>query len=448
MDFRSDDLYTCEHPRLMWRASLPLSGFRVPRKTWISYGDHDTGEVMYKPKKSYTYAVSKSVPIIVRCGKCERCRKQQNDEWASRMMMEQIAHGTSVVPFFVTLSFDSRFNNDLNVDDKTRIYRDFIVPFKKRLRSYGADFRFYCVSELGEIGGRFHFHIVIWLKLDDDIVARSSEFCRKYAPAYCDYFESCRLFVKGSNNQYRLQTDLECYVQYLVQRAWSDNTQRYACAPVIKIHLKHGKRVKSVEYPNQFGWVSCSQAEGFGAFKYITSYSVKCIHDGVTTYHRQSPGLGSKYVEDNIRGSRDMLESGKSIPDYWTYSQTPFILPRFFVRKFMPIHHRIKRMWDYYSSIPMWQFYRLMPRVATLDNWSVFANSLPPQFYMAKPAKSDLPLEQRVWLQTLDQVNDILISKRAKKVDVHRLYKRNLKNALCTTLKKTDVSTSEQLTLF
>ena len=447
MDFRSETLYRCTNPRLMWRASLPLSGMRVPVRKWISYPDTETGEICWKDVKRFAPAKSVIAPLVVRCGKCEHCRKQQNDEWASRMIMEQISH-PDVVPFFVTLSFDPRFDDDLKALDKTIIYREFVVPFKKRLRSYGFDFRFYCVSELGEIGKRFHFHLIIWLKLDDDIVASSAMFCDKYAPLSSDYFETCRLFVKGSNKKYRLQTDLECYVQYLIQRAWSDNVQRFACAPVIKIHYKHGQRVKSVEYPNQLGWVSCSQAEGFGSYKYITSYALKCIHDGVTTYHRQSPGIGSKYVEDNIRGSLDMLESGKSIPDYWTYGQTPFLLPRFFIRKFMPVHHRLRRFWDYYASLPFWSFIQLLPRVATLDNWSTFVESIPPQSYMIKPGKSDLSLPERVWLETLDQVNDIILSRRAKKVDVHRLYNKNLSRALCIQSKKTDESTSEQLTLF
>lgn len=421
---------------------------RLPVLKYRRYFCTDTGESLYTPYTDFVPASSKCVPLVVRCGKCENCRKYQNDEWASRMMMEGISHRDSV-PFFITLSFKPKYNDALSVADKTSVYRDFVVPFKKRLRSYGQKFRFYCVSELGEVGKRFHFHLVLWLDVDDDLVHRSIDFVNKYASPGSDYFESCRLFVRGSDKKYRLQTDLECYVQYLVQRAWSDNSQRYACAPVIKIHYKDGKRVKSVEYPNQIGWVSCSQAESFGSYKYITSYSVKCIHDGVTTYHRQSPGLGSKYVEDNILGSRDMLESGNSIPDCWTYGNTPFLLPRFFIRKFMPVHKRIRRMWDYYNSLPIWEFMNLLPRVATLDNWNVYLELTPPQFYMPKKeCNNQMSLADRVWLETLDQANDMLLSRRAKKVDVHRLYKRNFKKALCTQSKKTEESTSEQLTLF
>lgn len=447
MNFRSESLYNCENPRLMWRVSLPLTGMRIPKRKFERIFCKDTGEALYTDRVDYVPALSRSVPLIVRCGKCEHCRKYQNDEWASRMIMESISHKGSM-PFFITLSFDTRFDSDLSVSDKTSVYRNYIIPFKKRLRSYGVCFRYYCVSELGEVGKRFHFHLVTWVDLDNGLVDSATKFAQKYAPLSSDYFESCRLFVKGADGKYRLQTDLECYVQYLVQRAWSENTQRYACAPVIKIHHKDGRRVKSVEYPNQIGWVSCSQSESFGACYYITSYSVKCLHDGVVTYHRQSPGLGSSYVEQNIRGSLDMLESGKSIPDCWTYSETPFLLPRFFIRKFMPVHHRIRRMWSYLSSLNIWDYLSLVPKIMTIDNWKVYQDLTPPQFYMPKKDINDISLADRIWLETLDQANDLILSRRAKKVDVHKLFHKNLKNALCTQSKETESNTFDLLTLF
>ena len=449
MDFRSKSVYECKHPVLLRRVSVPYTDRKVesirPRKRV----DHSTGEVVYKHIRESVNLDNKDIPLIVRCGKCENCRKYQNDEWSHRMIMELI--GTSAKAFFITLSFSDKYYKRVSSVEKTQVYRDFVVPFKKRLRAYGVEFRFFCVSELGEQKGRFHFHMVLFVSDScyRDLVFVADDFCKEYAPLSADYFQSARLYVKGSNKQYRLQNNVEVYLQYLIQRAWSDNEQRYECPPRIHIHKKDGKRVKSVDYPNQYGFVSCSQCETFGAMKYITSYSTKCLHDGISTYHRQSPALGKKYVVKNIRGSKDMLESGQSYADYWTYGSVPVQMPRYFIRKFMPDQKRYDRFWEYYKTIPENAFAVLVPK--RLDSWDTTSFVLAQQVKMLKKPIEHLSNRDMAWLDTLEYVNDQLLSGVRKKftnLQIYHIYQTKLKERLCTQSTKTVPCTSKQLTLF
>lgn len=449
MDFRSKSIYECENPVLLRSVSVPFSDRKtIGLRTRICV-DRSTGELGREFFSDAINLDNRNVPLIVRCGKCDHCRKYQNDEWSTRMIMEQI--GSESVCFFVTLSFGEKYYAEVSSVEKTQVYRDFVVPFKKRLRSYGLKFRFFCVSELGEEFGRFHFHLLLFVEKSELVTLRilAKGYCDKYAALSLPYKESIRLYVKSAKGDYRLQTDMEVYVQNLIQRAWSDNKQRYDNCPDIHFTVnKNGQTVKSVSYPNQFGWVSCSQCETFGAVKYVTSYTQKCIHDGVTTYHRQSPALGKCYVDNNIRGSKTMLESGESREDFWTFGTIPSVLPRYFIRKFMPEQKRYNRFWKYYDSIPKTEFAALLPK--RIDSWDSSSFQLAAQIRMLEKF-DDLAPKDFAWLETLEYVNDQLLSGYAKKftnVQIQRIYKSKLKKLCTTTSKKTVPSTSEPLTLF
>lgn len=449
MDFRSKSVYECEHPVLLRSVSVPFTDRKTIGLRTRILVDRSTGEIGRELYRDAINLDNRNIPLIVRCGKCDHCRKYQNDEWSTRMIMEQI--GSESICFFVTLSFGKRYYKQVSSVEKTQVYRDFVVPFKKRLRSYGLSFRFFCVSELGEEFGRFHFHLLLFVEKSELVTLRplAKGYCDKYASLSLRYDDSIRLYVKGAKGDYRMQTDLEVYVQNLIQRAWSDNKQRYNNCPDIHFTVnKKGQRVKSVSYPNQFGWVSCAQCESFGAVKYVTSYTQKCLHDGVTTYHRQSPALGKCYVDKNIRGSKTMLESGQSNEDFWTFGEIPSVLPRYFIRKFMPEQKRYDRFWKYYNSIPKTEFAALLPK--QIDSWDSSSFQLAAQIRMLEKIE-DLTPKDFAWLETLEYVNDQLLSGNAKKFtnnQIQRIYKSKLKKLCTTTSKKTVPSTSEPLTLF
>lgn len=469
MDFRSKSVYECEHPLLLRSVSVPFStrtedSYRFRKRVDKSTGEiakvqefferhpyiDEMGRKRYKEVRVQKHIDNFNIPLIVRCGKCDHCRKYQNDEWATRMIMEQI--GSDSICFFVTLSFGQSCYDKVASVDKTQVYRQFVVPFKKRLRSYGLSFRFFCVSELGEQFGRFHFHILLFVRKNELVTLGplAKGYCNEYASLSLPYEKSIRLYVKSGNGYYRLQTDLEVYVQNLIQRAWSENTQRYNVCPDIHFTVnKNGNKVKSVSYPNQIGWVSCTQCESFGAVKYVTSYTQKCLHDGVTTYHRQSPALGKCYVDKDIKGSKTMLESGQSRADTWTFGTIPTVLPRYFVRKFMPEQKRYDRFWEYFKSIPKTDFAALLPK--QIDSWDVTQFVLAEQIKMLQKPLEEFGVKDSAWLDTLEYINDQLLSGHAKKFtnsQIQRIYKSKLKQLCSTTSKKTVLSTSEPPTLF
>lgn len=430
MDFRSSSLYQCESPVLLHRVCIPYTDRRTdvfrPRKTV----DYRTGEIVYKHIRQSVNLDNLSVPLVVRCGRCEHCRKYQNDEWATRMIMEQIGSECSV--FFVTLSFADSHYKKIACVEKTQVYREYVVPFKKRLRSYGVKFRFFCVSELGEQYGRFHFHILLFVDKLVFVSLRESarDFCNLYASRSLSYDDSLRLYVKGSDGRYRLQTDIEVYLQILIMRAWSDAKQRYNVPPCIHYTVKKGRYVKSISYPDQIGWVSLSQCESFGAMRYITSYATKCQHDGVTTYHRQSPALGKCYVDNNIRGSKDMLESGDSRADYWTYGSLPTLLPRYFIRKFMPEQKRYDRFWQYYKSIPLKSMTDMV--VKSIDSWDMSSFTVDNLKHVMDVPQMKFTLERLAWLDTIKYVNDEMMKGRKgfTSSQINNIYQKNLSYAL------------------
>lgn len=447
MDFRSSSLYQCESPVLLRRVSIPYTDRRTESLRFRKKVDYSTGEIVYKHIRESFNFDNRGVPLVVRCGRCEHCRKYQNDEWATRMIMEQIGSSASV--FFVTLTFSDCFFSKVASVEKTQVYRDYVVPFKKRLRSYGVNFRFYCVSELGENYGRFHFHLLLFIAKENiaAISALAKGFCDNYASLSLPYDESLRLFVKGSDKRFRLQTDIEVYLQCLVMRAWTDCKQRYDVPPEIHFTYKNGKRIKSVSYPYQIGWVTLSQCESFGAMRYITSYATKCIHDGVTTYHRQSPALGRSYVDKDIRGSKTMLESGESRADYWTYGNLPILLPRYFIRKFMPEQKRYNRFWQYYNSIPLHKMTDLLPK--TFDAWDSSSFLLAFQTRLFSIPERKWSLSDLAWLDTLEFVDDEMKKgrKRFTFSQINKIYQKNLNYALHYRKKRTSLCSDGRCSL-
>ena len=144
-----------------------------------------------------------------------------------------------------------------------------------------------------------------------------------------------------------------------------------------------------------------------------------------------------------------MLESGQSREDTWTFGTIPTVLPRYFVRKFMPEQKRYDRFWEYYNTIPKTDFAALLPK--QIDSWDVSSFVLAQQIKLLEKPLESLTQKDFAWLETLEYVNDQLLGGYAKKFthnQIQKIYNSKLKKLCTTTSKKTVQSTSEQMTLF
>lgn len=97
--------------------------------------------------------------LIVPCGKCAECRKEQSREWAFRICDEASLY---VYNCFVTLTYAE--------NPQSVIKRD-IQLFMKRLRKHiePQKVRYYCAGEYGDLRGRPHYHIILFGWKPDDL---------------------------------------------------------------------------------------------------------------------------------------------------------------------------------------------------------------------------------------------------------------------------------------
>jgi hypothetical protein len=91
------------------------------------------------------------------CGKCEQCRRQKQQQWKLRLLLESIEHEYNT---FVTWTY-----NDIHV--KEEVSKHHVQTLIKRLRKLwykktGKHFRHYTVAEYGSRGGRAHYHSIIF----------------------------------------------------------------------------------------------------------------------------------------------------------------------------------------------------------------------------------------------------------------------------------------------
>lgn len=87
-----------------------------------------------------------------RCRKCSRCLKRRQWEWYWRAMVESWRFDRSI---FLTVTF-RKATNDVEG------YKE-VQKFIKRVRKEhaGSSLKYLCSSELGERGGRQHFHLLV-----------------------------------------------------------------------------------------------------------------------------------------------------------------------------------------------------------------------------------------------------------------------------------------------
>jgi hypothetical protein len=123
---------------------------------------------------------------VHRCGQCMPCRITRRQEWTLRNILESKCHKYNT---FVTLTFDEIW---VPPDGKCRKAQ--FQKFLKRLRkNSGKKFRYFGIGELGDIGGRPHYHILLfgYPAFFDEEIRASWQFghvdVRELTPSGCAY---------------------------------------------------------------------------------------------------------------------------------------------------------------------------------------------------------------------------------------------------------------------
>ena len=97
---------------------------------------------------------------LVPCGKCGACISNRVNDWKFRLRVQQ-----EVSPsFFVTLTYDDEHLPPYGVD------KEEVQRFFKRLRHVLPPFKYYLISEYGPHTFRPHYHFIIYLDSDWDMV--------------------------------------------------------------------------------------------------------------------------------------------------------------------------------------------------------------------------------------------------------------------------------------
>lgn len=102
-------------------------------------------------------------PVSVPCGKCIPCLVIKRQEWCFRLEQEfKYSHGA----LFVTLTYDQKHYPSRGSLDKRHVQL-----FLKRLRKRDGTnrIRYYCVGEYGSVGGRPHYHLLLFGGSESDI---------------------------------------------------------------------------------------------------------------------------------------------------------------------------------------------------------------------------------------------------------------------------------------
>ena len=308
------------------------------------------------------YENYRKTPVVVRCGKCPSCRKLQNDTWYCRLYHQYLSEPDSKL-VFITLTFNEeeykyieQYLKDIPIDqwhkdDYTPVFRYYIRPLIKRLRAKrgeNLEFSYYCVSERGEQYGRFHFHLCLFWRNHSLFSHVASEWNAKHPYS--------KHYVKTKRGL-RLQTDLESYLQHVIERQFS--SERFSSLEERYIFERHGKS-RRITSKGSYGNVTLFIADGVGMLKYVTNYMTKCQHDGYDTYHRQSRGLGKKYASEHLAP----LLYDDNLPFCYVGSSGGHLLtcptPRTYFRWFGDKQKQIDRFWSV-NSMLVEQYLRSFP---------------------------------------------------------------------------------------
>ena len=94
-NYLNESIYTCQDPRL-----LITDVATTPEQYYITRLKKDSTSERVLRYKSY-----RRTPIVIRCGKCQGCRKLTNDQWYLRLYHHFLSQPDSKM-VFVTLTFN------------------------------------------------------------------------------------------------------------------------------------------------------------------------------------------------------------------------------------------------------------------------------------------------------------------------------------------------------
>lgn len=106
--------------------------------------------------------------IIVKCGKCETCRRERSQEWAIKLINEAKYHKKVS---FITLTFDNKILKKGNKYGANCTFlfhiknsKDYFTKFIKRLRKHykGTPITYYRIGEYGSKTKRCHYHMLCY----------------------------------------------------------------------------------------------------------------------------------------------------------------------------------------------------------------------------------------------------------------------------------------------
>lgn len=96
-------------------------------------------------------------PVPIPCGRCVGCRLDRAKEWKLRCFLESQEWRFS---YFITLTYDDSF---VPLDNgKYVLSPSDLTKFLKRFRKRIGSFRYFACGEYGELGGRPHFHLIVF----------------------------------------------------------------------------------------------------------------------------------------------------------------------------------------------------------------------------------------------------------------------------------------------
>lgn len=116
-------------------------------------------------KKPILVGKVRSKKRLVPCGKCAQCKANLRAEWCGRLAVENYHSKRS---YFVTLTYS---DENLKVSDLgiPSVWKYHIQCFIKRLRKM-INLRYFCTSEYGSKTLRPHYHILLFLDQDMQVL--------------------------------------------------------------------------------------------------------------------------------------------------------------------------------------------------------------------------------------------------------------------------------------
>lgn len=151
----------------------------------------------------------------VPCGICIECRKRQARDWAVRCVHEAQMHEENC---FVTLTYSDEFLPAGGSLDRTAFPK-----FMKRLRKRYGKVRYYHAGEYGEVGGRPHYHALLFgLRFSDAV-----EFARGGAGARQSSEELSALWPYGYSEVGGVSLESAAYVCRYVMKKTNKLSRSY-----------------------------------------------------------------------------------------------------------------------------------------------------------------------------------------------------------------------------